>query len=91
MTAAERAAPIAVPTSRWAILGGYSLLAACTQLLWLSFAAVDTSGIGGAPNIGNDLDAVSLTAVPEPASLTLLGLGAMGMAGYTWRRRKMAA
>jgi sugar phosphate permease len=33
---------IALPTSRWAILGAYSLLAACTQLLWLSFAAVDT-------------------------------------------------
>jgi len=28
--------------SRWAILASYSLLAACTQLLWLSFAAIDT-------------------------------------------------
>jgi len=27
---------------RWAVLGAYALLAACTQLLWLSFAAVDT-------------------------------------------------
>jgi predicted MFS family arabinose efflux permease len=27
---------------RWVILGSYALLAACTQLLWLSFAAVDT-------------------------------------------------
>ena len=27
---------------RWAILGSYSLLAACTQMLWLSFAAIDT-------------------------------------------------
>lgn len=26
--------------------------------------------------------------IPEPASLTLLALGAAGMAGYTWRRRK---
>jgi predicted MFS family arabinose efflux permease len=34
---------VAVPTgNRWAVLGAYSLLAACTQLLWLSFAAVDT-------------------------------------------------
>ncbi len=28
--------------SRWAILGAYALLAASTQLLWLTFAAVDT-------------------------------------------------
>src|SRR5450631_697703 len=28
--------------TRWAVLAGYSLLAACTQLLWLTFAAVDT-------------------------------------------------
>ena len=27
---------------RWRILAGYSLLAACTQMLWLTFAAVDT-------------------------------------------------
>jgi MFS family permease len=32
----------ALPTSRWAILAGYVLLAACTQMLWLTFAAVDT-------------------------------------------------
>ena len=28
--------------NRWVILASYSLLAACTQLLWLSFAAIDT-------------------------------------------------
>ncbi len=31
-----------VPAVRWAVLGSYALLAACTQLLWLTFAAVDT-------------------------------------------------
>jgi hypothetical protein len=28
------------------------------------------------------------TATPEPASLTLLGLGVAGIAGYAWRRRR---
>jgi MFS family permease len=39
---AGRLEAVALPASRWAILAAYALLAACTQLLWLSFAAVDT-------------------------------------------------
>jgi MFS family permease len=35
-----------VPAARWRILTGYALLAACTQMLWLSFAAVDTKTAG---------------------------------------------
>jgi hypothetical protein len=31
------------------------------------------------------------TAAPEPASLTLLGLGALGLLGYGWRKRRQAA
>jgi len=29
-------------------------------------------------------------AVPEPSTLTLLGIGIACMAGYGWRRRKLA-
>jgi MFS family permease len=39
---------VAAPPSsrRWVVLGAYALLAACTQLLWLTFAAVDTQSAG---------------------------------------------
>jgi predicted MFS family arabinose efflux permease len=38
----EVAVATTAPATRWRILAGYALLAACTQMLWLSFAAVDT-------------------------------------------------
>jgi hypothetical protein len=48
---------------------------------------------GARAAVGNDM-AFSLSAqdqaVPEPASLTLLGLGALSMAGFGWRRRRKA-
>jgi predicted MFS family arabinose efflux permease len=35
-------AAVRAPAVRWAILAVYAVLAACTQLLWLTFAAIDT-------------------------------------------------
>jgi hypothetical protein len=39
----------------------------------------------------HDNDTISATSLPEPASLTLLVTGALGLLGYGWRRRKQAA
>jgi hypothetical protein len=42
------------------------------------------------PNFGspNFSPIAELQSVPEPATLTLLGIGIVGMAGYAWRRKK---
>jgi hypothetical protein len=34
---------------------------------------------------------VLISDVPEPASLTMLGIGAAALAGYVWRKRRQAA
>jgi predicted MFS family arabinose efflux permease len=54
-------AAVRTPASRWIVLGSYSLLAACTQLLWLTFAAVDTrsaTAMGVSVGLVGDLAAV---------------------------------
>jgi hypothetical protein len=47
-------------------------------------AWLDAAAAGNDPNRGVSV----LRPVPEPASLTLLGIGAVGLIGYGWRRRK---
>jgi len=43
------------------------------------------------PNAEFHADFSGAAAVPEPASLTLLGIGAISAIGYAWRRRKPTA
>jgi predicted MFS family arabinose efflux permease len=69
---AERVGSVAtLSISRWAILGAYALLAATTQLLWLTFAAVDTQT---AKVMGVDVGTVGDLAVIFPGIYILLAL-----------------
>jgi MFS family permease len=56
---------------RWGVLAAYALLAACTQLLWLSFAAVDTRS---AAVMKVDLGAVGDLAAVFPFVYIVLAL-----------------
>ena len=49
----------------------------------------DTFSFG--ENIGTTTAPFAVTAVPEPMSLTFLGIGIAGMTGYGWRKRKRPA
>jgi len=73
-----------VPTSGW-FANSYDITATSTSEV-LTFTSND---IGGNPAEGNELTAVSLTAVPEPAAwaLMLAGFGGLGGALRMSRRR----
>jgi hypothetical protein len=75
-------------------------------LVTIDFTGADVTDqftlfLGFSSNAGQDTGSFTLddvtpytrpapTAAPEPASLTLLGIGSLGLFGYGWRRRKRA-
>ncbi len=72
--------------------GAYDLIQSTTTLPSGVLLSGDTSGsVDGMPAqlsvSGNEL---VLTVVPEPGTLVLLVSGAIGLAGYGWRRRRAA-
>ena len=58
-------------TLRWVVLGGYALLTAATQMLWLSFAAVDTRA---AAAMHTDVGVVGDLAIVFPLVYVVLAL-----------------
>lgn len=57
----------------------------------------ELNGGSGATAVGSDQGLVTqftvnpgASATPEPSSLTLIGIGAIGILGYAWRQRKRA-
>jgi len=59
----------------------------------LASASIQGGGATGGTGASGTVVAAApaATAAPEPSSLTLLGLGALGLLGYGWRKRKQAA
>jgi len=50
-----------------------------------------TAGEGGVDNFRLEVNPQTTTAVPEPSTFALLGIGGLALAGYGWRRKRQQA
>ena len=80
------------PVDNWGLAGRLdmqhvTLPAAFANQTLTTIQLVDDGG----PNFQRVvLDGVTVASVPEPSTLLLLVVGAVGLLGYAWRRRKLA-
>jgi PEP-CTERM motif len=54
----------------------------------LNYAGLPPSGEGGTGDVVFNYYTTATQPTPEPATLTMLGIGIASIAGYGWRRRK---
>ena len=59
---------------------------------WYTRFMIYSGTSGGQPVVGGSLNVYSFSiTVPEPSAFVLLGIGAVSLLGYAWRRRKQTA